>query len=487
MTRKPTPSLLSGLLLLALLLISATGSALVAQTCPTASMPAMFPPAPGAFTYTAVADGGWRLPTTWGGTTTPGNGDIVCIPAGRTVTVNRQETARLRYIQVDGTLKMAIASDTRLLVDTLLVDVGGSFVIGGPLSTQQPGVTAELVFISWDGNPIDRTWDPEEKSRGLISMGTVKVYGDPKTHMEPMTADGLKGSTHLVVDSAPSNWKVGDKLVLTGSYFREVAGAAPTSQDEPIEITAITGSAIDFKTVPANGALIYDHVRARSDLHLHVANLTRNVVFRSEVPATSSSRGHLMMMTGDVVLSNAALLDLGRTDKTRPLDDVVVKCKIGGVLKACDGNGTQTDYSVVANAVNAVTNRRGRYAIHFHLNGISPGSPSPSTVINSVVSGTPGGPSSATAARWISRTTWPTTSPAPASSPRRGTSWGRSTTTSRSAAPGTASTGRTRSSSPIRTAPSRWPTSRSAATASGSRGRRSAPPTTWPRGATAWG
>jgi hypothetical protein len=384
----PSKSFLK-VLLGSLVLTVAAGSALAAQTCPT-PMASMFPPAPGAFTYTAMADGGWKLPATWGGTTIPGNGDIVCIPAGRTVTVTRQETARLRFIQVDGVLKMAINSDTRLLVDTLLMDAGGSFQIGLPANPLAPGSSAELVFISWDGNPIDRTWDPEEKSRGLISMGTVKAYGDAKTHMEPLTADVLKGSTHLVVDSAPSNWQVGDTLVLTGSYFREVPSGTSTSQDEQIAITAITGNAIDFKTVPANGALIYDHVRPRGDLHLHVANLTRNLVFRSEVPGSLPLRGHVMMMTGDVALSNVALVDLGRTDKTRPLDDVIVQCKLGGVLQPCDGSDSQTDYSVVANAVNAVTNRRGRYALHFHLNGITPGAPSPATVVNSVVNGTPG-------------------------------------------------------------------------------------------------
>lgn len=358
------------------------------QTCP-APMSSMFPPAPGAFTHTAVADGGWKDTATWGGPI-PGNGAIVCIPAGRKVTVVRQETARLRFVQVDGTLKIRGDVNTRLYVDTLYVDSGATLQIAGLGSPVQTGLTSEIVFISWDGQPIDRTWDPEEKSRGLISMGTVKIYGDPKTHMVPMTADALKGSTHMVVDSAPTNWQVGDILVLPGSYFHEVSGAASTSQDEQLRITGISGNAIDFVTVSGASGLIYDHVRPGSGLRLHVANLTRNVIFRSESPSSTPLRGHMMMMNGDVTISSAELIDLGRTDKTRPLDDMVVQCLIGGVLQACDGNDTQTDYSVTANAVNAVTNRRGRYALHFHLNGISPGSPSPATVSNTVVNGTTG-------------------------------------------------------------------------------------------------
>lgn len=372
-----------------LVLLSVAGAA-AAQTCPT-PMSSMFPPAPAAFTHTAVADGGWRDTTTWSGGTIPGNGAVVCIPAGRKVVINRQESARVRFVQVDGQLKMRSDFNTRLYVDTILVNTGGTFQIGAAATPVETGLTAEVIFISWNGLPIDRSWDPEEKSRGLISMGTVSIYGDSKTHVVPMTADALKGSTHLVLDSVPSNWQVGDSLVLPGSYFREISSAASTSQDERITITGISGNAIDFVTVPASTGLAYDHVRPRSDLRLHVANLTRNVVFRSESPASTPLRGHMMMMMGgEVTVSNASLVDLGRTDKTRPLDDRVVRCVIGGVLKACDGSGTQTDYSVTVPAVSAVTNRRGRYALHFHLNGISPGSPSPATVSGTVVDGTTG-------------------------------------------------------------------------------------------------
>jgi hypothetical protein len=252
------------------------------QTCPT-PMSSMFPPAPGTFTHTAVTDGNWNAAATWGGSV-PGNSAIVCIPAGRQVTLTTQETSRLRFIQVDGELHVAANVNTRLYLDTLLVDAGGLFKVGTASFPIQTNLTSELVFISWDGLMIDRGWDPEEKSRGLISMGTVKAYGDAKTHMVPMTADVQKGATHLNLDSAPSNWKVGDKIVLTGSYFREVTPVASTSQDEQVTITAISGSAVDFSP-----ALVYDHVRPRGDLRLHVANLTRNVIFRSESATPISS------------------------------------------------------------------------------------------------------------------------------------------------------------------------------------------------------
>jgi len=339
----------------------------------------MFPPAPAAFTQTAVADGNWNATTTWSGGTVPGNNAIVCIPAGRTVTVTSQETSRLRFVQVNGTMKMWIHSSTRLYLDTLFVASGGSFLIGDPTHPVITGNVAELVFISWDGNPIDRTWDPTELSRGFISMGTLALYGEPKDHMVPVTANVLKTASTLTADSAPSGWHPGDSLVLTGSYFHRVTGAEPisSSQDERVSLSPTSsGSVIDFSPALAN-----DHIRPRSDLRLHLVNLTRNIVFRSE-SSSIPLRGHVMLMTGTDDIRDVAFIGLGRTDKTRPLDDFIVTLTNNSL--------GQPDYNIAARSAATVTNRRGRYALHFHLNGTAPGSTPPSKVYNSVVDGTVG-------------------------------------------------------------------------------------------------
>jgi hypothetical protein len=368
---------LPGILLSFFLLLGA-GQA-VAQPCPnppTSPADKAFPAKQTAnFTHIANVTGSWNAPGTWNTGTIPGNGAVVCIPAGLQVTVNSQEISRLRYVQVNGTLRMWIHSSTRLFLDTLYIASGGTFVVGDSVNTVKPGVLAEIVFISWNGSPIDRTWDMKEKTRGLFSDGTVRVFGEAKTHMRSMTADALKNATTLTVDNdsngnPPVNWQIGDKLVLTGSYFREV-GAPTSSQDEKLTITSIAGNVIGFMP-----ALVYDHVRPRSDLKLHVANLTRNFVFRSE-STTKEMRGHIMLVNGTVDLRHVALENLGRTDKSVPLDDFVV-------TKTPDG----LNYSIAARADSLINNRRGRYALHLHQNGTFPGSAPPTKVYNSVVNGT---------------------------------------------------------------------------------------------------
>ena len=349
----------------------AASSAAVGQTCPASTM---FPSAPAAFTHTAVADGAWHAIATWGGSI-PGNNAIVCIPAGRSVTVKRQESSRLRFVQVNGELRMSVSDTTRLYVDTLFVAGGGLFRIGLPGNPLEAGQLAEVVFISWDANAINRAWDQKEESRGLIAEGSVQVFGEPKTHMVPLTANVFRNATSLTLDSTPTNWKVGDEIVLTGSYFQRVEGLT-SSQDERLEITAISGASIDFSP-----GLLHPHLRPTNQQRLHVANLTRNVVFKSEL-ASTLLRGHVMLMNASTDIRHAAFVDLGRTDKAMALDDFVVTLTTNSL-----GN---PDYSISPQTNSAITNRRGRYALHFHMIGISPGSAPPSQVHNSVVDGTTG-------------------------------------------------------------------------------------------------
>jgi hypothetical protein len=366
-----TRHLPSALLLTSLVLAAAPAAR--GQTCP--SPPAsVFPAAPAAFTHTATADGDWNQTGVWGGTV-PGNNAIVCIPAGRKVRVVTPETARLRYVQVNGELRFGIHWNTKLTLDTLFLDTGGLFVIGDPVNTVKPTKKAELVFIAWNNGAIDRTWDPKEKSRGFVSRGTVRAYGQPKTHMVP-TGQVFAGATSLTLASVPNNWLASDEVVLTGSYFRRV-GTATSSQDERLTLTSVAS----LPTISFSPALAWDHVPPGSAFDLHVANLTRNLIFRSE-NATVSRRGHVMFMTRDVDIRHAAFVDLGRTNKAVPLDDMVV-------TNTTNSFG-EPDYSITPRADNLITNRRGRYSVHFHKNGTIPGSAPPSKVWGSVVDGAVG-------------------------------------------------------------------------------------------------
>lgn len=325
---------------------------------------ASFPSPPTAVTHTAAATGSWNQTATWGGPI-PGDDAIVRIPAGRNVTVTSQETARLKFILVEGELRMWIHGNTRLSVETLYVAPGGRFVIGGPANPVKPGVLAEVVFIS--SGPIDLTWDPTQESRGLISDGTVQLYGETKTNMVRMKNSALKGSGVIdIANTIPADWKANDEIVITGTHFRKFT----QSQDEKVRITAISGT-----TIGLDRTLVNDHVRVRTDLDMHIANLTRNIVLRSE-SLSIPDRGHVMFRGGTADLRYVAFVNLGRTNKTIPLDDLIVNTTTG---------------SVTPRPNNQIMNRRGRYAVHFHQLGVLPvAATPPNNVFGCVVTGAAG-------------------------------------------------------------------------------------------------
>ena len=56
--------------------------------------------------------------------------------------------------------------------------------------------------------------------------------------------------------------------------------------------------------------------------HIYVANMLRNVMVMSQNTQDIDRRGHVMFMhSDDVQVHNAGFYGLGRTDKTRPIND----------------------------------------------------------------------------------------------------------------------------------------------------------------------
>lgn len=317
---------------------------------------------PGPVTHSAIQNGNWNQGTTWSTGTVPGNGAVVEIPQGIRVRLTSIESARIKYLNVLGEFRIAIHDDARLLVETIVVRPSGFFVLGNPNNRMKPDKVAEIVFIN-DGQAIDQTWDPTEASRGLMSMGKIRLYGDTVTHMS--IVDASMGVNQRVLDlrvPVPATWEVGDEIVLAGTHFLRDTD----HQDELFRIDAINGTQITLDR-PTQ----FPHLRVRTDMMLHVAHLTRNVIFRSESDSIPL-RGHAMLMNGDVVIEHCAFIDMGRTDKAKPLDEVIVDNNTGAITPG------------------PFTNRRGRYALHFHKNGIFPGQTPPSKVIGCVVRGTPG-------------------------------------------------------------------------------------------------
>ena len=299
-----------------------------------------------ATAVSSVASGNWSNPATWQGGAVPTGGDIL-ISTGTTVTVDGvlPSTYRYIYVQDNATLQFQPDVTTGLTCDTLITSDCATLTVG----TDDAPITA-LATITFAGPAIDATADPYQLTRGLQAMGGMgmttgscgftSIVGQKKTAWA--TCGGVSVAANSVtLNEMPVNWQQGDKLLFPSSGD---SGAA----DEQVTITGVVG-----KTVSFTPALKYNHTTSAGQV-LHVANLTRNIVFQSASYSPILCRGHVMFMhTAAVIARYAAFLGLGRTDKSVPINDP--QFDSSGNLIAGTGS-----------------NPRARYSFHFHIGGTSP-------------------------------------------------------------------------------------------------------------------
>jgi len=310
-----------------------------------------------AATHRTVASGSWSNPAIWNTQTVPGAHANVLVSAGTEVRFDSILVTPLHTVRVDGTLEFATHVDTQLLVDTIIVDPAGALHVGTAAQPVASGVAARIVIA--DTGPIDTAWDPRLLSRGLISHGELVMHGEEVTPYVGLAAVPLAGDRVLVLSEAPTNWRVGDRIVLTGvSPWR--------NEDEERAILAIDGNRITV------APLTYNHrTPAGHGLTTYVANMNRNVVVMSQNVAINNRRGHVMAMHSDHVhVDNVGLYGLGRTDKRNPINDPVL-----------DKDGKLIDKTGL--------NPRGRYSFHVHRTGTSADG-HPVEVSGSVVVDSPG-------------------------------------------------------------------------------------------------
>jgi len=299
-------------------------------------------------THVTIASGLWSDASIWQDGEVPDQQADVVVSAGHTVTFNTVQFDEIDTLRVDGTLSFATNIDTQLFVDTIVVTPDGTVRIGSEDNPVEAGVAARIVFA--DDGAIDTDVDPLLLGRGLVSLGAVAMWGEEVTPFVSLATDPRRGDTQLVLDTLPTNWRVGNRLVLTGTR-----NDWRNPQDEELEIVAINGTVV---TIDADSEedgiqpLEFHHLTPEGyDLNVYVANMNRNVVIMSERPEINDRRGHIMFMHNqDVEVHNVGLYGLGRTDKRNPLNDPVLD-EDGRLI---EGTGL---------------NRRARYPLHFHRAG----------------------------------------------------------------------------------------------------------------------
>ena len=321
-------------------------------------------------TVTSLANGAWSVPGTWSTGAVPGADDRVAIAAGHDVTYDVVSDAALACVEVQGRLAFSSIGNTRLKVGTVMVLEGGRLEIGSPAAPVAAAVTGELIIAD---RPIDPAVDPDQVGNGLVALGAVAMHGAEKTPtFVRLGREPRAGDTTLELAGPVSGWAAGDHIVIPDTRQLRLGGAGRRgrSQTETVEIASVAGAQVTLAA-----PLRRDHAGARDGggalgFLPHAANLSRNVIVRSENPR--GTRGHTMFISrADVDLRYAAFVELGRTrngavDSTR-LDTRGRTRRIG-------------------------TNQLGRYAVHFH-HAFGPRTPPANgyqfTLIGNAVDGAP--------------------------------------------------------------------------------------------------
>ncbi|MGB7415509.1 MAG: G8 domain-containing protein, partial [Thermosynechococcaceae cyanobacterium] len=202
-------------------------------------------------THIAVNNGSWFDPHTWSNGQVPNDGAQVLIKAGITVNYDAESETRLFTLRVDGLLNFATDRNTKMFVDTFIVAPDGTLQIGTADQSVQADYTAKIIFTG--DQPIDTDWDPKQLSRGLISHGHARIYGAEKLDFISLAQDALAGDNELRLKlpdgmTQPEGWRVGDQLVLGGTYYSYGGSYADNSRfhDEVLTMTSIEGDRIRF-------------------------------------------------------------------------------------------------------------------------------------------------------------------------------------------------------------------------------------------------
>ena len=292
----------------------------------------------------SVASGAWSSASTWSTGKVPAAGDGVLVKADTRVSYDVVSDASVQCVDVEGVLAFRSDRSTRIRVGTLTVLEAGRLEIGTVDAPVAADVTAEIVILD---QPVDTVRDPDQLTRGLVGLGTVRIHGAVRTPtFSRVIAEPLAGQTALRLEQPVSGWSVGDILVLpdTRQLSRGERGENYLPQWEEHRVAAISGS-----TITVVDPLEFDHHGARDgagaiEFLPHVGNVSRNVIVRSENP--DGTRGHVLFNNrADVDIRYALFKGLGRTRM--------------GVLN-------NVEYGADGTVRRTGTNQIGRYSLHFH-------------------------------------------------------------------------------------------------------------------------
>ncbi|MGQ0793026.1 MAG: G8 domain-containing protein [Deltaproteobacteria bacterium] len=244
---------------------------------------------PPASDIMSVSGGDWSNAKIWSAGRVPKSGEAVLISKGTVVSYDINSEAELKSVTVQGSLAFSRGADTTLDLGRLVVHEGGDLEIGTAENPLLPQFTARIRLTEDSRSSPNLHSDMQAvEEGGLIVMGRAEIHGSPKSPaFAALARTALPGDRTIELTQAPSGWRAGDEIVLTGDF----------DQSETARIKSISAGKIELA-----GALKFEHpviIYKSSDgktleFRSHAGNLSRNIKIMSKRP--DKARGHTMLM-----------------------------------------------------------------------------------------------------------------------------------------------------------------------------------------------
>jgi len=254
----------------------------------------------------SAKSGNWSDLATWDAKKVPAEGARVQILPGHTVTYDTKATFAVRIVHVAGTLTFATDKDTRLDVGLLKIQPGtdcteNGFDCDDHAVEPDPNKPRPSLLVGSVEKPIDAKYSAVIRLVHLEGMnketcpavvccgGRMDFYGSPLSRSwVKLGATAKVGDTTVKLSEGVKGWKVGDKVIVTGTTLRH---ADTGRRGEDVYTEERTIKSIDGETVTLNEALKNEHL-GDGEHRAEIANLSRNVVVESADP--KGVRGHTM-------------------------------------------------------------------------------------------------------------------------------------------------------------------------------------------------
>lgn len=285
--------------------------------------------------------GRWSDPATWEHRIPPRAGESVQIRPGHTVVYDVSSNDVLRAIHIGGRLEFSPDVATRLECGLIKIQAGDDvseqgFDCEAHLVPPAAGSTRAALIVGTPDNPIP------DKQRAVIRLhhlegldptscpAIVCCAGEMQFHGAPLKQTWVKldhtaapGDDHVTLVSTVTDWKVGDRIIVTGTSRdntgnNRVTGSVmenPFTEERivaQIEQIAATAETPAKTTLRLDQPLRKEHF-AEGRFRAEVANLSRNVVVESATP--EGIRGHTMYHAhSQGSISYAEFRHLGKRD-----------------------------------------------------------------------------------------------------------------------------------------------------------------------------